>query len=254
MGDPGDRRWYRDAFGPVCAAFWTALIPDERVADEARFLAGVLAAPAGARLLDVPCGAGRQARALGRLGFVVDGVDITAAMLAAGGGAVAGVTLRQGDLTALDARDTPDSEARYGGAYCWGNSFGYVSDEESRAFLRAVARALQPGARFVLDAAAVAENVLAAFQPRTELERDGFRFLAERRYDLAASTMQIHYRIERAGDVDEFDARQAVYTAAELLRMARDAGFAVESLHGGIAGEPAAHGRPLIAVFRRERR
>ncbi len=241
-----DPRWYRNAFGPLCAAFWTALIPDERVDAEARFLATALAAPAGGRLLDVPCGAGRQARALARLGYYVDGVDVSEAMLAgAGAPDVDGVTLRQGDLTALAA------ERHYDGAYCWGNSFGYVGDDESRAFLRTIAAALVPGARFVLDAAAVAENVLTAFSPRSEVERNGFRFVAERRYDLPASTMHIHYRIERGGEVEEFDARQAVYSAAELSRMAAAAGFGVESLHGGISGEAAALGRPLILVLRR---
>ena len=63
--------------------------------------------------------------------------------------------------------------------------------------------------------------------------------------------MHIRYRIERDGEAEEFIARQAVYTVAEILRMAALAGLAVESLHGGIAGEAASIGRPLIAVLRR---
>jgi SAM-dependent methyltransferase len=241
-----DAHWYRTAFGPLTAAFWTGLVANERIEQEARFLAAALQAPEGALLLDIPCGAGRHARALGRLGWRVDGLDVSEHMLAAtSDAAVDGVTLRQGDMVALEATD------RYDGCYCWGNSFGYLSDEDTRSFLRRVALALRPGARFVLESGAVAENVLSTFHASTELAVSGFRFTAERRYDLAESAMHIRYRIEHGGEAEEFVARQSVYTVAEILRMAALAGLALESLHGGIAGEAATIGRPLIAVLRR---
>jgi len=241
-----DDRWYRTAFGPITAGFWTGLVPRERVEKEAAFLAATLQAPAGGLLLDVPCGAGRQARALGRLGYRVDGVDISEHMLAASGEPpAAGVTLRQGEMTSIA------DEEKYDGAICWGNSFGYLPDAESRAFVAAVGRALRPGARFVLESGAVAENILAAFQPTTEMTVSGFRFSAERRYEMGESAIYIRYRIERGGEAEEFTARQVVYTVAEIVRMAAAAGLATESLHGGIAGEPAGLGRPLVAVFRR---
>lgn len=241
-----DSRWYRTAFGPITAGFWTGLVPRDRVEKEAAFLAAQLKAPPGGLLLDVPCGAGRQARALGRLGYRVEGVDISEAMLAASGEPpVDGVSLRVGEMSSISATD------RYDGAFCWGNSFGYLPDAESRAFFAGVGRALRPGARFVLESGAVAENLLASFQPTTEMTVAGYRFSAERRYEVGESAMHIRYRIERGAEAEEFVARQAVYTVAEVLRMAEPAGLAVESLHGGIAGEPAALGRPLIAVFRR---
>jgi SAM-dependent methyltransferase len=241
----GDR-WYETAFGPLTAAFWTALIPAQRVLDEARFLAAALGAPAGGLLLDVPCGAGRQARALAALGFAVEGLDVSPHMLAACPDPLpAGVTLRQGDMLALDA------ERRYDGAYCWGNSFGYLSDDGSRAFFSRVARALKPGARFALESGAVAENLLPSLEPQSEIRAAGFRFSARRSYDLAGSALHIRYRIERGAEVEEFSARQAIYTTGEVVRMAAAAGLALESLHGGIAGEPPAIGRPMIALLRR---
>src|SRR5215831_4248657 len=209
-----DDRWYRTAFGPLFAAFWTSLIPQERVEEEARFLAETLQVPQRGMLLDIPCGAGRHARALGRLGFRVDGIDISEHMLAASNESIpSGVTLKQGDMAALV------ETALYDGGYCWGNSFGYLTDDDSRAFLRRVAQSLKSGARFVLEYGAVAENILAAFQPHTDHSAAGFHFTAERRYDSAQSAMHIHYRVERDGISEEFVARQAVYTTAEILRM-----------------------------------
>jgi SAM-dependent methyltransferase len=241
-----EEHWYRTAFGPLTAAFWTNLVPQQRIEQEARFLAEALQTPRNTLLLDVPCGAGRHARALGRLGWRVEGLDISEHMLAASSeAAVDGVILQKGDMAALAATD------RYEGGYCWGNSFGYMRDEESRAFLRSIVAALKPGARFVLESGAVAEHLLTSFQTHSEHVASGFRLTAERRYALAESAMHIRYRIERNNEAEEFIARQAVYTAAEILRMAAMAGFEVESLHGGIAGEAAGIGRPLIAVLRR---
>lgn len=39
----------------------------------------------------------------------------------------------------------------FDGGYCFGNSFGYLDHSGVRKFLAAVARALKPGARFVID-------------------------------------------------------------------------------------------------------
>ncbi|HZX94986.1 MAG TPA: class I SAM-dependent methyltransferase [Myxococcales bacterium] len=243
-----DPHWYRSAFGPLASAFWTALIPAERVEHEARFLASALEAPAGGELLDVPCGAGRHARALGRMGFRVTGIDLSPDMLAAasGEGAPEGVTLRAGEMDRLE------ESARFDGAYCWGNSFGYLDHEGNRAFLRGVARALKPRARFVLEAPSLAECLLPALRDRTEVQVGGFRFSALRRYDMSESALHVAYRIEREGAVEEFVARTLVYTAGELARMAWEVGLAEVKLLGGLDDEEAAPGKPAIAIFRRD--
>ena len=49
-----------------------------------------------------------------------------------------------------DMRDLP-WRARFDAAFCVGNSFGYLDDEGNATFLAAVASALKPGARFVLE-------------------------------------------------------------------------------------------------------
>jgi SAM-dependent methyltransferase len=236
--------WYRSAFGPLTAAFWGAVMPEERVEAEAQFLAATLHPPPGGRLLDVPCGAGRHARALARRGFRVDGVDVSPHMLSQSEALPDGVSLRQGDMRALDV------DPIYDGAYLWGNSFGYLLHEETCGLLRRLARALRPRARLAIDCPATAECLLPTLQPRTEMEAAGFRFTAERRYDLAEGALYVRYRIERNAETEEFTARQMVYTVAEVVRMAAAAGLELEALHGGIGGEPAAIGRPVIALFR----
>ena len=66
-------------------------------------------------------------------------------------------------------RDLP-WPARFDGAFCLGNSFGYLDDEGNASFLRAVAAALKPGARFVLETPMVLENLLGHLKDRPVVE------------------------------------------------------------------------------------
>ena len=71
-------------------------------------------------------------------------------------------------------RDLPWT-AEFDGAFCFGNSFGYLDDEANADFLKAVSQTLKPGCRFIVDAPAVAECILPNFQPNRSLEIDGHK-------------------------------------------------------------------------------
>ena len=81
-----------------------------------------------------------------------------------------------------EMRDLPWPET-FDGAYCFGNSFGYLDDDGNAAFLKAVARAIKPGARFVLDTGYVAESLLPVLQERAWYPIGDMIMLAQRRYD-----------------------------------------------------------------------
>jgi SAM-dependent methyltransferase len=74
------------------------------------------------------------------------------------------VYLRGGDFEDGDfgevGRPLELAVAAFDGAFCFGNSFGYLPDVDNARFLHAVAVALEPGARFVIDYPAVAERKL----------------------------------------------------------------------------------------------
>ena len=62
-------------------------------------------------------------------------------------------------------RDLP-WPGQFDGAYSLGNSFGYLDDDGNAAFLKSVAAALKPGARFVLETGYVMETLLPVLQER----------------------------------------------------------------------------------------
>jgi SAM-dependent methyltransferase len=178
----------------------------------------------GAELLDVPCGAGRLSLALARRGYRMTGVDWSAEFLEHartldGTGAV---TWERRDM-----RDLP-WRARFDGAFCCGNSFGYLDDEGNAAFLRAVAASLKPGARFVLDTPMVLENLLGHLEERPWWQVGDLRLLVANRYDPSTSRLEIEYTFVDNGRVEVRNGSHRAYAYREIVDLLQSAGFGVE--------------------------
>jgi SAM-dependent methyltransferase len=143
------RDWWQTFFTGPMADGWLRAMPEETTQQEADFVEQVLQVAAPARLLDVPCGGGRHAHALAARGYQMTAVDVSPHFLAAARARPVGGT-GQVAWEQRDMRDLPWAGA-FDGAYSMGNSFGYLDDQGNADFLSAVARALKPGGRFVLD-------------------------------------------------------------------------------------------------------
>src|SRR5262249_30497600 len=113
----------------------------------------------GRSLLDVPSGRGRHATRLAAGGHHVVAVDFApAAVEHVAAEAPDGVDVCLGDMRDLHAA-LPGAET-FDGAWCMGNSFGYLDPDDTDRFLGGVARVLRPGARFLIDVATAAESLL----------------------------------------------------------------------------------------------
>src|SRR5262245_20845993 len=193
--------WWRTFFSGFVVESWLRVPTEEQTAQEAAFIQEALGVPPPARLLDVPCGGGRHSLALVRLGYEMTGVDLSAEFLDAarsqpsvGPGSVA--------WEHREMRDLPWPE-QFDGAFCFGNSFGYLDDAGNAEFLKAVAGALKPGARFVLDTSYVLESLLPTIQWRTWYPADDMIWLADRRYDHAEGRLHVEYTWISGGKVDK---------------------------------------------------
>ena len=142
--------WWKDFFSGAVVDFWRRVVPPETTRTEADFLERMLAPPARAQLLDVPCGDGRLSLELARRGYRMTGVDISSDFLEF----AREDSRREGleiEWRLSEMRDLP-WEALFDGAFCAGSSFGFLGDHGDAEFLAAVARSLKPGAGFVIDA------------------------------------------------------------------------------------------------------
>lgn len=216
--------WWESFFEGVAVDLWLQALPPEHTERETELLIGALAVPAGAELLDVPCGGGRLSQPLAARGFRLTAVDWSGDFLhhARSRDASHLVTWEQRDM-----RDLP-WRSRFDGAFCVGNSFGYLDDEGNGAFLRAVAAALKPGARFVLETPMVIESLLGQLQDRAWWKAGDVYLLVVNQYDHVRSRLDIEYTFISNGRVETRRGSHRAYSYRELVRLIEAAGFTVE--------------------------
>jgi SAM-dependent methyltransferase len=162
--------------------------------------------------------------ALARRGYQLTGVDWSMEFLnhARSSDTLHAVTWEQRDM-----RDLPWS-ARFDGAFCFGNSFGYLDDEGNAAFLRSVAAALKPGARFILETPMVLENLLGHLQERAWWRVGDMRLLVVNQYDPMRERLDIEYTFVSDGRVEVRSGSHRAYSCRELVHLFEAADFAVE--------------------------
>jgi SAM-dependent methyltransferase len=215
--------WWETFFEGWAVDMWLQAVPPAHTASEADELIRMMAVPPGAHVLDVPCGGGRLSVAMADRGLVMTGVDASAEFLAHARSAPNASTVT---WVERDMRDLP-WPARFDGAFCVGNSFGYMDDVANAAFLRAVRTALKPGARFVLETPMIIENLLAHLQPRPWWKAGGMHLLVENQYDAARSRLEIDYTFVRDGRVETRHGSHRAYSLRELTTLLAGAGFDV---------------------------
>src|SRR5262249_10261039 len=148
-------------------------------------------------------------------------------------------------------RDLPASPT-FDGAFCLGNSFGYLDDDGTLAFVNAVARALKPGGSFVIETGTAAESLLPTFLARRWYKVGDIFMLIANRYDHAAGRLETEYTFVHDGVTDTRLGSQRVYTYRELSELVRHAGFRDVEGYGSAAGEPYKLGAPRLLLVARK--
>jgi SAM-dependent methyltransferase len=150
-------------------------------------------------------------------------------------------------------RDLPWAAA-FDGAYSMGNSFAYLDEEGNADFLRAVARALKPGGRFLLDTSYLTEGLLPVLQERAWAPvGDNTLWLWDRRYDPNDGRLYVEYTTIGDGKVQKFPMSARLYTYREIRRLAEEAGFTDLQGYSSLAREPFVFGsRRLLLVGTRK--
>jgi SAM-dependent methyltransferase len=225
--------WQVEFFRGKALELWRRVMSPEQTRTEVEFLERVLRVSPGAHLLDVPCGNGRHAVEFSARGYAVTGVDQSEEFIAeARSQSLARARWVIGDMRELSW------VSEFDGAYCFGNSFGYLDRAEAGKFLHGIARALKPGGRFAVESGMAAESILPGLL-KTRWFKAGDRFmLSQNQYHPAEGRLDIEYTFIQNGEVETRPSASYVFTAAEMCRMHAEAGLETVELLGSTAGEP----------------
>ena len=230
MTEPRDH-WFEDLADHLGGAYLRYSFT-KGTEQEVDFLVTELGLEPGMRVLDVGCGPGRHAHALGRRGIAVHGVDISERFVElARPDAPEGVTFER-----LDARELPFDGAFDAAVSLCQGAFGLAGGgpgagggaDPDAAVLDGIARALRPGGRAALSAFS------AYFQVR-HVEAMGSDF------DATAGVNHERTQIkDEAGTDAPADLWTTCFTPRELRLLAARAGLAVDAVW---SVTPGAYGR-----------
>ena len=243
VGEPGE--WWEGFFSGLCLDYVRHARDEEQTRAETAFVHGTLGPPRRAKVLDVPCGAGRVSLELAACGYDVTGVEQSAELIAdcrheAGERGIR-VDFQHKDMRALPQDGT------YDGAVCLWNSFGYFDDAGNLEFLSAVSRSLKPGGRLALDTPLLETLLLDAVQePRVWEKAGDLLALEERGYDHTIGRLNSTWTFIRNGQREVRDMSIRLYAYRELVAMLESAGFGLHEAYGDLEFTPFELGAPWL--------
>jgi len=239
--------WQDGFFKDVAVEMWKLAIPAQQTTLEVEYLEKTLRPPKEGRLLDICCGHGRHAVPLAGRGYRVTGVDSSEDALTEARKSGAG----NATWELRDMLDLPWT-AEFDGAYCFGNSFGYLDRDGAQRFLGAASRALKAGARFAMDTGMTAESILLLGPGQRWFRTGDILTLSERRFDVAAGRLDLVYTFLRGAEANTRPTSSYYFTVSELIWMHLQAGLKLVEAIGSVQGEPYSLGsRGLILVTER---
>tara|TARA_R110002096_G_scaffold350395_2_gene543468 strand:- start:39883 stop:41847 length:1965 start_codon:yes stop_codon:yes gene_type:complete len=250
--DDGKRRgrkpWFEDIFDEDYLRTLPFLTP-QATKFEANFVMESLGVEPGAQLLDVGCGYGRHAMELAARGYHLVGLDSSLPLLLRGADEAQrrGLTINfvHGDMREMTF------ESQFDGAYCLFSSFGYFDDETNKRTAQNIAKALKPGARFVVEV--LNRDYLVADLPsRVWWEGDGCVVLEEVEFNYFSSRIVSNRSVVfDDGRQLEHEISLRSFSLHELGKFLHAVGFRVLEISGSMSTRGrffGAHSRDIVVV------
>ncbi len=224
--------WWRDYFDAQYLLEYEPIFTPESARRDVASVIELLGLPAGARVLDVPCGQGRHAHLLAEAGYRVDGLDYSRHLLAAARRRGTGPNLRyhRGDMRSLPARWT----GRFDAVVNVFTSFGFFTEPADDArTIHEFARVLKPGGMLIWHGSN-RDGVMARFLPRDWWRTaDGTVVAQERTFDPLSGLLSVWSYWYGPGASGEREHRIRLYTPTALAALMAEAGLIVEQAFDG---------------------
>lgn len=201
------------------------MIPEELSKREVAFIQDYLQLQPGHAVLDLMCGYGRHALALGRMGIHVTAVDNLAAYINE-----ISETAEKEQLP-VNAVCCPVQEFTGTGlfdlAICMGNSFNFLDRMEAETLLKATAAQVKTGGHLLISSWSIAEIVYNKNIQQNGWSREGdYLFLSDARFFSHPSRLEVEtIMIAPDGSREEKKGIDYIYSLNEMEQLMNASGF-----------------------------
>lgn len=241
--------WWRTYFDDAFFDLHDPLFPEELSRREVAGMLQLLGLPAGARILDVPCGWGRHTRLFPEVGHEAFGAALSEPLLrrAVRDARDAGFPAR---FAAADLRALPFRDGVFDAVINVFTSLGlFLEDEQDILALREARRVLRPGGLLLLESMH-RDDVVCSYAARDRWTLpDGTEVRVRRRFDAVAGISYETLRWRRGEARGEKKHALRLRTATEIAGLLAAAGFTDVRWYGDWDGTPFTHeATSVIAV------
>ncbi|MGQ0738560.1 MAG: SAM-dependent methyltransferase [Bacteroidota bacterium] len=231
---------------------WKTLIPDELTVKEVDFMLPYFNLQPGSKVLDLMCGYGRHAIALGRKGIHVTAVDNLAAYIDEINEAVAKenlpvTTIRQNILD-FRTKETFDL------AICMGNSLNFFNAPDVAKIFSAVSSCLKPGGHLLINSWSIAEITFKNFKEKSWSTIGGMKFLTDLKILFSPARIETESTIIPAdGKTEVKNAVDYIYSINELETMLQAAGLSLQEVYSIPGKKKFTIGEPRAYIVARKK-
>lgn len=225
---------------------WKSIIPDELTVKEVDFMIPYFNLKEGSSVLDLMCGYGRHATALGRKGITVTAVDNLADYV----NKIKAVTKEENLPVKIFQTSVLDfkTEDRFDLAICMGNSLNFFAANDMVKILSNISSLLKPGGHLLINSWSIAEIAFKDFKGKSWSQIGEMKFLTDSKllfYPTRIETESII--ISPDGKTEVKQGIDYIFSLNEMETMLKMAGLTLKEVYSipgrkkFTVGEPRAY-------------
>ncbi len=226
------------------------LLTADRTTREIDFIENQLNSAPGARILDVGCGFGRHSIELARRGYIVTGIDPSAALIT------------EARKRAAQAAVTVDFQQEWGErfitgqpidiAICLFTSLGQISAEgENSALVERVHLALKAGGHFLVEVPQ-RETAVSNLKMREKFDAGDQVTTISRSYETNNHVITEEFRVVTKGKAKTYLLKVNLFDRVELETTLTRAGFTLLQAYGDYTGTPLTEKHDVMLLLARK--
>jgi 2-polyprenyl-3-methyl-5-hydroxy-6-metoxy-1,4-benzoquinol methylase len=226
---------------------WKALIPEQLTVKEVEFMLPYFNLQPGSKVLDIMCGYGRHAIALGEKGIEVTAVDNLSEYIDEIKKTVQERSLQVKAIKADAA--TYEADEMFDLAICMGNSLNFFNAEDVEHIFKNIAAHLKPGGHLLINTWSLEEIATRTFKEQSSGEIKGVKLESTCTYLLHPTRIEtISTMTGPDGKTETKSAVDYIFSVAEMETMLGNAGLIMKELYSIPGKKKFTEGEPRAYI------